>query len=312
MKLVIQIPCWNEEKTIAETIHSLPKQVEGIDSIETVIIDDGSTDNTVKQARNAGVDAIVQLPRHQGLAKAFSAGTDAAIKRNADILVNTDADHQYPSDQIEHLVAPIIDGKADIVIGDRLSYKPRPFSPIKMFLERLGSFIVRLLSKTTVNDAASGFRAFSKEALQSLVIHDTFSYTLETLLLAGMKKFRIHNITIPINEVKRKSRLFNSVSQYILRSWITITRIYLMYHPLKFFVSIGICCLISALYIGLRFLIFFFSGNGSGHIQSLILLAVLAGMGFQCVILGLIGDVIAANRRLLEQMRLRQLKEQYD
>lgn len=312
MKLVIQIPSWNEENSIAETIRSLPKSIDGIDIIEVIVIDDGSTDNTIAAALQEGVSEVVRLPRHMGLASAFSAGIEAAIKRGADMLVNTDADHQYPSDYIKDLVNPVIKGDADIAVGDRLSHKPRPFPLVKMFLERLGSLIVRLFSGVPIKDAASGFRAFSKDALQSIIIHDTFSYTLETLLLAGMKKFRVANITIPVNKKKRKSRLFNSISQYILRSWITITRIYLMYHPFKFFVSIGLFSLIVALTIGIRFLYYYFIGGGSGHIQSLILLAVLAGVGFQCIILGFVADVVAANRRLLEQLRLRQLKENYD
>lgn len=309
MKLVIQIPCLNEEKTIADTINSLPKHIEGIDSIEIIIIDDGSTDNTVDAAKSAGVIEIISLPRHMGLAAAFSTGVEAAIKHNADILVNTDADLQYPSSCIEDIVKPIVSGKADIAVGDRLSHKPRPFSPVKMFLELLGSWIIRIFSGTKIKDAASGFRALSREAMFSMIIHDEFSYTLESLLLAGAKKLRVANITIPINKPKRRSRLFKSIHQYILRSIITITRIYLMYHPLKFFVGIGMACMFGALVIGIRFLYFYVVAGGEGHIQSLILLAVLAGAAFQCIILGLLADVVAANRRLIEQIRLKQLKK---
>jgi glycosyltransferase involved in cell wall biosynthesis len=309
MKLVIQIPCWNEEKTIAETIRSLPKEIEGIDCIEVIVIDDGSTDKTVSNALKEGVNEVVRLPRHMGLAAAFSTGVEAAIKHSADILVNTDADLQYPSSCIEDIVKPIVSGEADIAVGDRLSHKPRPFSPVKMFLERLGSWIIRIFSGTKIKDAASGFRALSRETMLSMIIHDEFSYTLESLLLAGAKKLRVANITIPINKPKRKSRLFKSIHQYILRSIITITRIYLMYHPLKFFVGIGMVCMFAALLIGIRFLYFYIIGGGSGHIQSLILLAVLATMGFQCIILGLLADVVAANRRLIEQIRLKQLKK---
>lgn len=312
MKLIIQIPCWNEENTIAETIQSLPKHIDGIDCIEIVVIDDGSTDQTIVAAQKAGVSEVVSLPRHMGLAAAFSSGIDAAIKRNADILVNTDADLQYPSSNIVDIVNPIIKGEADIVVGDRLSHKPNPFPPVKMFLERFGSWIIRTFSGAAVKDAASGFRALSREALHSMVIHDEFSYTLESLLLAGVKKFRVVNVTIPTNAQRRKSRLFNSFRQYIFRSLITIIRIYLMYHPLKFFVGIGMLCMTGAFFIGVRFLCFYISGQGSGHIQSLILLAVLAGMGFQCIILGFVADLVAANRRLLEQLRLRQLKNYYD
>lgn len=309
MKLVIQIPCWNEEKTIADTINSLPKNIEGIDSIEVIVIDDGSTDKTVDTAKSAGVSEIIRLPRHMGLAYAFSTGVDAAIKHNADILVNTDADLQYPSSCITDIVKPIVRGEADIVVGDRLSHKPRPFSPIKMFLERLGSWIIRIFSGTKIKDAASGFRALSREAMISTIIHDEFSYTLESLLLAGAKKLRVANVTIPINKPKRKSRLFKNIPQYIIRSIITITRIYLMYHPLRFFVVIGMVCMFAALLIGVRFLYFYVISGGGGHIQSLILLAILVTMGFQCIILGLLADVVAANRRLIEQIRLKQLKK---
>ena len=309
MKLVIQIPCWNEEHTIADTINSLPKHIEGIDSIEVIVIDDGSVDQTVAAAKNAGASEVICLPRHRGLAVAFSAGVDAAINHDADILVNTDADLQYPSSCIVDIVKPIIHGKADIVVGDRLSHKPRPFSPIKMFLERLGSWIIRIFSGTKIKDAASGFRALNRDAMHSMVIHDEFSYTLETLLLAGAKRLRVANVTIPINAPRRKSRLFNSIPQYIIRSITTITRIYLMYHPLKFFVGIGMICMFAALLIGIRFLYLYVIGEGGGHIQSLILLAVLTGMGFQCIILGLLADIVAANRRLLEQIRLKQLKK---
>jgi glycosyltransferase involved in cell wall biosynthesis len=312
MKLVIQIPCWNEEQTIAEAIRSLPGNLEGIDTIEVIIIDDGSTDLTAAAARNAGIAEVVRLPRHMGLAAAFSAGIDTAIRRNADILVNTDADLQYPSEYIAAIVAPIVRGEADIVIGDRLSFKPRPFPPVKMFLERLGSWILSMFSGVRIRDAASGFRALSRDTLHSMVILDEFSYTLESLLLAGAKKLRVVNVTIPTNKARRKSRLFKNVGHYLLRSVITITRIYLMYHPLKFFVTLGIVCLMGSMLLGIRYLYYFINEGGGGHIQSLILLAVLAGAGFQCVILGLLADVVSANRRLLEQMRLKQRGERHE
>jgi hypothetical protein len=227
--------------------------------------------------------------------------------RGADILVNTDADLQYPSDRIPDLIAPIISSTCDIVIGDRLSHTPSPFSPIKMFFERLGTLMIQLFSRTGVKDAASGFRAFNRSAMYSMIIHDEFSYTLESLLLAGAKKLRISNITIPTNKSKRESRLFNRVSFYIGRSAITILRIYLMYHPLRFFVSIGIVLITFAFFIGIRFLYFYITTGGTGHIQSLILLVVFAAGGFQSIMLGLLADVVAANRRLLEQIRLKQL-----
>jgi glycosyltransferase involved in cell wall biosynthesis len=307
MKLIIQIPCWNEEKSIADTIRSLPTGMAGVDCIEIIVIDDGSIDNTVAEARRAGATEVVSLPRHMGLARAFSKGVEAAIERGADILVNTDGDLQYPSDRIPDLIAPILSNTCDIAIGDRLSYKPSPFSPVKMLFERFGTRMIRFFSRTRVKDAASGFRAFNREAMYSMVIHDEFSYTLESLLLAGAKKLRIANITIPTNKPKRKSRLFQSVSFYIMRSLVTIIRIYLMYHPLRFFVSIGIILITLAFFIGIRFLYFYITTGGMGHIQSLILLVVFTGAGFQSIMLGLLADVVAANRRLLEQIRLKQL-----
>lgn len=309
MKLVIQIPCWNEEATIGKTIQSLPRHLEGIDQIDIIIIDDGSSDNTTAVAKQAGAHEVIRLSRHLGLASAFSAGVEAAIQRDADVLVNTDADMQYPSQCIQDIINPIIRTEADIVVGDRLSHKPAPFSPFKMFLEMLGSWIVRFFSQTPIRDAASGFRAFNKEVLRSLIIHDEFSYTLESLLLAGIKKFRLTNVTIPINAPVRKSRLSKSIKHYIFRSWVTIMRAFLMYHPLKFFAGIGSFLMFIAAGIGIRYLYFFMQGEGSGHIQSLILLAVLAILGFQCIILGFLADVVAANRRLLEHQRLMLLRK---
>ena len=304
MKLVIQIPCWNEELSIAEAIGSLPTRIDGIDCIEVIVIDDGSTDNSVAEARRAGATEVITLPRHMGLAGAFSKGIEAAIERGADILVNTDADLQYPSDHISDLIRPILNNETDITIGDRLSARPSPFPPVKMLLERMGTGVIRAVSGADAKDAASGFRALNREAMQAMVIHDEFSYTLESLLLAGAKKLRVTNITIPINTPTRKSRLFKNIPQYIIRSIVTITRIYLMYHPLRFFVSMGIIFLSGAFLIGIRFLYFFMMNGGKGHIQSLILLAVCAGAGFQCIILGLLADIVAANRRLLERIRL--------
>lgn len=309
MKLVIQIPCWNEEKTIIETVKSIPKIIEGVSTVEIVVIDDGSTDNTVLSAKNAGVHEIIRLPRHRGLAAAFLAGIEAAIRRDADILVNTDADLQYPSSYIKDIIKPIVENKAEIVIGERLSQKPKPFPPMKMLFQRVGSLIISIISGIQVKDAASGFRALSREAMHSMIIHDEFSYTLESLLLAGIKRFRVVNIPITTNAPKRHSRLFKSVGQYIIRSIITITRIFLMYHPLKFFVGLGFVFITSSTLLGLRFLYYYFFGDGDGHIQSLILVAILAMLGFQCVILGLVADVVAGNRRLMEHIRLRQLEK---
>ena len=303
MKLLVQIPCWNEEASIADAVRAIPAHIAGVDTIEVLVIDDGSTDKSARIAQQCGA-TVIGLSRHQGLADAFSAGIRAAIERNADILVNTDADLQYPAERIEALVAPILDKKADVVIGDRLSHRPAPFSPLKMFFERMGTLFVRLVSGVPVRDAASGFRAFSRDALQNLFIHGKFTYTLESILVAGMQKLRVVNVPIPVNPPRRRSRLIRSIPGYIARSVITVVRAYLRYHPLVFFSSIGGAFLVAALVLGMRYLWFFAIGQGAGHLQSLILLSVLAMMGFQTIILGLVGDVIAGNRRLLEEQRL--------
>lgn len=305
MKLVIQIPCWNEQDTLADTIRSLPRRIPGVNTIEVVVVDDGSTDDTAAVAERAGADGVVRLGRHMGLAAAFNAGVKEALDRDADIMVNTDADLQYPSEHIARLIGPIISGRADISIGDRLGHDPRPFGPVKMLLERLGSAGARFFSGTGVRDAASGFRAFSRPVLEEMVLHGAFSHTLETLIFAGMRKFRLANVEIPINAPQRESRLFQSVPGYISRSALTILRGYLMYHPLRFFLGVGLLFFSAALVLGGRYLYFFSQGEGRGHVQSLILMAVLALTGIQSIILGMIGDVVAANRKLLEDLRLR-------
>lgn len=309
MKLIIQIPCWNESESILEVVRSLPTTVRGIDVIETIIIDDGSDDGTAKEAERAGVTEVVRLERHLGLAAAFSAGVEAALRRGADILVNTDADLQYPSDHIPALIGPLVKGEADMVIGNRLLQKPAPFGPLKMMLQRLGSLIVRIASGTKVADAASGFRALSRCAMEALFIHGKFSYTLESVLLAGARGLRIANVPVTTNPTDRRSRLVRSLPSYISRSATTILRSYLMYHPLRLFAGMGVLLLLLASVIGCRFLYFYAMKGGAGHVQSLILLAVLAIAGFQAIALGMVADVVAANRRLLEEQRLYHLRE---
>ncbi len=308
MKLIVQIPCYNEEKTIKEMIESIPRQIAGIDSIETIIVDDGSTDETVKRAAEAGCRKIISFPRHKGLAAAFSAGVEAAIEMGADILVNTDADFQYPSHFIPELIKPIQNGTADMTIGNRFSNGNKPFSPVKMFFQNIGSRIVRLFSGVKVSDAASGFRAFSRDAMKKIVIHDDFSYTLESIFLAGVNRLRVENVPITTNPQTRESRLFKGIGQYIKRSAITILRISLMYYPLRFFTVIGSIFLTGALALGIRFLFYYFLDGGSGHVQSLILLVVFTIIGVQSIIVGLLADVVAANRRLLEYIRIRQME----
>ncbi|HLV33057.1 MAG TPA: glycosyltransferase family 2 protein [Chitinispirillaceae bacterium] len=308
MKLVIQIPCWNEEEMVARMVRSIPSRINGVDETEIIVVDDGSTDNTVEMARKAGVSKVICLPRHKGLASAFIRGIEEAFDRGADILVNTDADMQYDSESIADLIRPVIENRADMVIGDRLCARPRPFGPLKMIFQRLGTAVVRFFSGTYVTDAASGFRAFSRAAIKELVIHDKFSYTMESIFLAGAKQLRIVNVPVKTNAVTRKSRLFKTLWQYICRSAETIIRIYLMYHPLRFFVSIGILFLTGAFALGLRFLLFYFQGDGGGHVQSLILLVVFSIIGVQSIIVGLVADVVSANRRLLEEIRIRQME----
>jgi glycosyltransferase involved in cell wall biosynthesis len=308
MKLVIQIPCWNEQASISDVVRSLPSHIPGINSIEVVVIDDGSIDATATVASQAGVDEVVKLPRHLGLADAFSAGIQTALRRNADILVNTDADLQYPPQYIPALIEPILNGHADIVIGDRLSGKPAPFPPLKMFLERLGTFFVRVFSRVPVKDAASGFRAFDREALLAMFIHGRFSYTMESLMLAGHNRLRVANIPITVNSPRRKSRLVKNIPGYMVRSVSTVVRAFLMYYPLRFFVGLGMALLAVAFVLGARYLVYLGVGRGEGHVQSLILLLIFALMGFQSIALGLIGDVVAGNRRLLEELRLNQYR----
>lgn len=308
MKLVIQIPCWNEEKTIADVIASLPRSIEGVDTIEVVVIDDGSSDGTAAAAREAGATDVIVLTRHRGLAAAFLNGVETALRRNADILVNTDADLQYPSECIADLVKPIVARDADISIGDRLTLGRNHFSFIKIFLQRIGSLGIRILSGVPVHDAASGFRAFNRDAMESMFIHGRFSYTLESLILAGRTGMRLVNVPIPTNPPKRRSRLFRSIPVYLAQSTTAVVRAYLMYHPLRFFVGIGAIFLLAAVALGVRFLYFYLLNSGAGHTQSLILAAIFSLMGFQCVVLGLIGDLLAANRRLLEKLRIHHLR----
>jgi len=315
MKVVIQIPCWNESQQLAHTLACLPRQLPGVSELEIIVIDDGSSDATVAVAYSHGVDAVIRLGAHKGLAAAFSAGVEEALRRGADILVNTDADNQYPAEKIADLITPLVDNSADIVVGNRLHKGSGNFPPVKMMLERLGSAFVRGVSGFFVADAACGFRALSRPVLETMFIHGRFSYTMESLLLAGMHQFRGANVPITINPVRRKSRLFKSIPGYIYRSVGTVLRVYMMYHPLRFFWLIALVCFTLAGALGVRFLYYYLADGGAGHIQSLILLAVLANTGILAFFVGLVGDVIAANRRLIEQQRkltIRQTAEHHD
>ncbi len=303
MKLIIQIPCYNESETLEIALNDLPKHIDGIDTIEYLIINDGSKDNTMEVARNWGVHYIVDLKRNKGLAKGFMAGLDACLRNGADIIVNTDADNQYNADDIEKLVRPILEGKTDIVIGERPIDKTEHFSPLKKKLQHFGSFVVRKASKSDIPDAPSGFRAYSREAAMRLNVVNEYTYTLETIVQAGRSKIAMESVPIRTNGELRPSRLFNSMFGYVKKSMLTILRAFMMYRPLMVFTVIGAIIFALGLAVGIRFLIFYFGGTGAGHIQSLILASTLMLLGFQTFIVGLLADIISANRKILEDVQ---------
>ena len=308
MKLIVQIPCYNEEATLPETVAAIPRLIQGIDKVEILIIDDGSTDRTVEVARGLGVDHIVTQTRNRGLANAFRAGLDACLKAGADIIVNTDGDNQYSGADIPRLVRPILDGRADIVVGDRETQRVAHFSPLKKFLQALGSGVVRRLSGLEVPDAVSGFRAISREAALRLNIVSGFSYTIEMLIQAGRKRMAVASVPIATNKVTRKSRLFKSIPNFIKRSVATMLRIYAMYQPLKVFAMVGgVLAVIGVLPI-FRFLYFYAIGDGEGHVQSLILGGALVIIAVVSFLIGLVADLIGFNRQLLE-MTLEKVRE---
>ncbi len=312
MKLIIQIPCYNEANVLPLTLADLPRQLEGIDSIETLVIDDGSTDDTVEIARKSGVDHIVQLTKNQGLAKAFMVGLDACLRLKADIIVNTDADNQYQANYIEKLVEPIVNNQADVVVGDRNTSAVEDFSWTKKRLQGLGSWVVRQVSGTKVADATSGFRALSRDAALQMNVLSKFTYTLETIIQAGKKNLAMVDIPVKTNNKLRESRLFSSNWRYIKQSVATMTRIYTLYEPLKAFSYIGGFLFLCGLLIGFRFLYFYITEGGAGHIQSLILTAILLMLGFQIFIMGLIADIIGFNRQLIENVLYRIRKMELD
>ena len=305
MKLIIQIPCYNEEETLELAYNDLPRQIDGIDTIEYLIINDGSKDKTVEKARELGFHHIVSFKRNKGLAKGFMAGLDACLHLGADIIVNTDADNQYCGADIEKLVRPILDGKADIVIGERPIDQTEHFSWKKKKFQHLGSWVVRVASNSDIPDAPSGFRAYTRDAALRLNVVNEYTYTLETIIQAGHNKMAMTSVPIRTNAETRPSRLFSSMWRYMKRSAAVITRSFVMYKPLKFFLTIGMILLLLGGILGVRFLVYFAMGDGSGHIQSLILTAILIMMGFQTITIGLLGDTIAANRKILEDIQYR-------
>lgn len=315
MKLIIQIPCYNEEATLGVTLSELPRQLPGVDRVEWLIINDGSRDRTLEVARACGVDRIVDLQTNQGLAKAFMVGIEACLMAGADIIVNTDADNQYRAGDIAKLIAPILEGNAEIVIGARPIENVPHFSPIKKFLQKLGSFVVRLASKTDIPDAPSGFRAMSREAALRLNVFNEYTYTLETIIQAGQRGLAITSVPIRVNGYLRPSRLVKSISVYIQHSILTIVRIFMTYRPLRFFMMLGslpfglgflLCC---------RWLLLFWGIVGDNpakpRVPSLILAAMLILIGVQLWLFGLIADLMGVNRQLLEDIQLRLRRQEF-
>ncbi|MCR5836226.1 MAG: glycosyltransferase family 2 protein [Lachnospiraceae bacterium] len=312
MKLIIQVPCLNEAETLEIALNALPKHIDGIDEIEYLIINDGSQDNTVEVAKKWGINYVVNFRRNKGLAKGFMAGLDACLRNGADIIVNTDADNQYCGDDIEKLVRPILDEKADIVIGERPIDSTEHFSPLKKKLQHIGSWTVRVASNSDIPDAPSGFRAYSREAAMRLNVTNEYTYTLETIIQAGHQKIAMQSVPIRTNAELRKSRLFSSMFGYVKRSMVTIVRSFIMYKPLRFFGTIGIISFLIGVGIGVRYIIYKILGEGAGHIQSLILASTFILMGVETYIIALLADVINSTRKILEDVQYHVRKLDYD
>ena len=310
-KLIIQIPCYNEADSLPVTLAALPRTVRGVERVEWLVIDDGSTDGTSTIARAHGTDHVVRLPRHQGLAVAFVAGLEASVREGADIIVNTDADNQYCAEDIPKLIEPILMGEAEIVVGARPIGSTPHFSFLKKRLQRLGSWAVRKVSKTDIRDAPSGFRAMSRDAAMQLHVFNEYSYTLETIIQAGRKGMAIISVPVRTNDPLRPSRLVSSLPAYLRRQVLTMLRIFMTYKPFYFFAAPGAVALLAGLLIGLRFLFFYLGGDGAGHVQSVILSALLMGSGFFLVVVGLLADLASVNRKLLEGLdwRLKRIEE---
>jgi glycosyltransferase involved in cell wall biosynthesis len=302
VKLIIQIPCKDEEEYLPLTLADLPRALDGFDTVEWLVIDDGSTDRTVEVAKAAGVHHIVRLTNNKGLASAFQAGLDAALKLGADVIVNTDADNQYQGADVATLVAPILAGQADMVVGDRQVMTIEHFSPLKKMLQRLGSWVVRRASDTTIPDTTSGFRAYNREAALSLQVVSRFTYTLETIIQAGKLTVAVDHVPIRTNPKLRESRLFPSMSTYVRRNSVSIFRIYAMYEPLRVFMTAAFGLIVLAIAVWTRFLVAFIQGNGAGHVQSLILGAVLFNAAVVLAALGVIGDLLSGQRIMLQRV----------
>ncbi len=313
MKLIIQIPCYNEAETLGITLKTLPREVEGFDVVEWLIIDDGCTDNTVEVAKAHGVDHIVNLNKNLGLARGFLAGLEACLKLGADVIVNTDADNQYNHRDISRLVKPILKGNADIVIGRRHIERIKHFSSSKKLLQKLGSWVVRIASKTDIPDAPSGFRAISRDAAMKINVFNEYTYTLETIIQAGQKNMSITSVLVRTNEYLRPSRLSKSIASYIKHSIITIIRIFIVYKPFSFFMTIGFLLFLAGFCLGLRFIYYvYILEDGTSRIQSLILASILLGISFQTILVAFLADLIAANRKLTENVQYRLRKMDLD
>lgn len=314
MKLIIQIPAHDEAETLPLTLADLPREVAGFEKVEWLVVDDGSRDGTADVARAHGVDRVVHLPRRQGLSRAFLAGLEASLAAGADVIVNTDADNQYDARDIPALVAPILEGRADIVVGERPIREIAHFSFLKKALQRIGSAVVRALSGTEVPDAPSGFRAMSRAAAQRLNVFNDYSYTLETIIQAGHKGMAVASVPIRTNPQLRPSRLFGSLAGYMRRQALTMVRIFMTYRPFFFFAAPGLVIFLGGFALGLRFLFFYLSGEGAGHVQSVILSALLLGTGFFLIVVGLLADLAAVNRQLLEKLdwRLQQIEDRLE
>ncbi|HZV81852.1 MAG TPA: glycosyltransferase family 2 protein [Geobacteraceae bacterium] len=305
MKLIIQIPCFNEAESLPITLKELPREVPGFDRVEWLVINDGSTDDTEKVARELGVDHLVSFTKNQGLARSFLAGLDASINLGADVIVNTDADNQYNAADIPALTAPILAGRADLVVGARQIDEIASFSETKKLLQKLGSAVVRFVSKTEVSDAPSGFRAMTREAALSLNVFNDYTYTLETIIQAGQKGLATASVPVRVNRTLRPSRLVKSIPSYVRKSLITIGRIFVVYKAFRFFMSVGATVLSLGLIVGIRFLYYYATGDGAGHVQSLILASILLGVGFQTMLTAFLADLLAVNRRLMEDVQYR-------
>lgn len=303
MKLIIQIPCFNEEATLPITLADLPRQLPGVDEVEVLVIDDGSSDRTVEVAKAHGVQHVVGFSKNKGLARGFMLGIQTCLAFGADIIVNTDADNQYCGADIGKLIEPILTGRADMVVGARPIATIEHFSPVKKLLQRLGTYVVKLVSGTTVQDAPSGFRAFSREAALRLNVFSQYTYTLETIIQAGQKNFHVESVPIRVNHDLRPSRLVRSIPAYVRKSMLTIVRMFVVYRPFRFFMAVGALVFLAGLGISGRFLYYWLQGAGSGKVQSLIFAAVLLMMGFHTMLLAFVTDLLSVNRRLLEELQ---------